>query len=279
MRRFISAFAAVLALASACFAGHVDAVVTDKGLTYVLEHEGLRVVDPRTGGITNLADPRRNLNEYSSSGLQALALTPSGSPAVLWSGMHKTRGPETFVNSVRLSRWFGAARAVSIAPNGDIYVFGLFESKAPKLVHRFRADGTLLDSFLDHLTTDWEDVPLSLSTARLAATSDGVYVLMPFLNSAQVSKFSPGKPSEVLRIKEGRIATLFKQRGKVYAQIDLGTPLRADIREIARGDLDNAVTVHSGGPAGPSIGLSPTGAVVERNASIGAKRDSISVRH
>lgn len=278
MRRFICAFVIVLALASAGFAGHVDAVVTDQGLTYVLSHEGLRAVHARTGGITSLPDPRRNLNEYASSGLQALALTPSGSPAVLWSGMHKARGPETFVNSVRLSRWFGAARAVSIAPNGDIYVFGLFESKAPKLVHRFRADGTFLESFLDHITTDWEDVPLSLSAARLAATSDGVYVLIPFLNSAQAFKFSPGKPSEVLRISEGRIATLFKQRGKVYAQIDLGTPLRADIREIARGDLDDAVTVHSGEPTGRSIGLSPTGAVVERDASIGAKRDSIRIR-
>lgn len=228
MRRFICTFVIVFALAGASFAGHVDAVVTDKGLTYVLRHEGLRAVDQRTGRMTNLPDPRRNLNEYASSGLQALALTPGGSPVVLWSGMHKVRGPETFVNSVRLSRWFGAVRAVSIAPNGDIYVFGLFESKAPKLVHRFRGDGTFLDSFLDHITTDWDDVPLSLSTARIAATSDGVYVLMPFLNSAQMFKFSPGKASEVVRVSEGRIATLFKQRGKVYAQIVLGTPLRAD---------------------------------------------------
>jgi hypothetical protein len=270
----------------------IDGAVDSKGNTYVLTQSGLKRTSP--DGATLAVDVASGLRRmFDSSGYQALALSADEGPAVLW-GARKgdaIQSVVTFVNSqrnVQLGQAVSLAPGFSVAPNHDIFVFGLSLTQKPqRLVHRYSGEGEYLGSFNPFEISNLGDPEQrrKFGRSRILATLDGVFVVCPLFDT-RVVKCIDGRIEKTFDFgtasSEGlrrRPTTLFSQGGRVYVQVFVGGPTgvaRHEIYVYEKSDFRLEVTAQN--IFGQVIGLTPDGQPVTRDVPAVVGRDSIGIR-
>jgi hypothetical protein len=267
----------------------IDAAVDSKGNTYVLTQSGLKRTDVN-GDILNVEIGASFRSTFESWGYQAMSVDRFQGPVVLWSGKRGNLGESyiTFVESdknIQLKQTVNFALSVSIAPNQDIYVFGIsFTQKTQQLVHRFSSEGNYLGSFNPFMIIDPGNPTErhKFGRSRIIATSDGIFVLSPLFDS-RVAKCVEGRVERTFDFgttsvegSQRRPVTLFSRDGKVYVQVFVaGTPDKArhDIYVYENGDFRLSLTTKD--LPGQILGQKPDGQLVTRDVTVSARRDSI----
>jgi hypothetical protein len=275
----------------------LDAAVDSKGTVYELRQRHLRTYTA-SGEQTEIA---LNLSQtvpdpgFSRLISQALAITDKNEAAVLWSGSRPGGVVETYVyfvrsgRSVRLGRPLGSAIGLSISPTGDIYAFGVPKNQVPSmLIHQFDSRGEYVRSFHPHTTNDSadHDARKSVSQSRMVCAGESLYVLSPFLsnlifeyrggNLTRTHDLAAAAPAGTSR----SVISIFRAGNSVLAHTFVrktsGGGSRSEILRVTDGLLYRSVASYE--IAGPVLGITPDGRLVDRNASLGPSRNTISFR-
>jgi hypothetical protein len=267
----------------------IDGAVDARGVTWVLNHSGLKRIDPN-GNKLDIGIGEDLKPAFTSFGYQALSVHEVLGPAVLWSGRRggAIESVVSFVNdrrNVLLKPAINFAPSVCIAPNQEIFVFGVsFEQKPQQLVHRYSKVGAYLGSFNPFVIAS----PIEpserrkLGRSRIVVSADGMFALSPLFDSrvlkcvdGNIDKtfdFGTASPEGLKR----RPITMFLRDGKAYVQVFAGGPketARHELYVYEDGDFHRALTT----PVTPGqvLGIRPDGQIVTRDVTATAARDSI----
>jgi hypothetical protein len=267
----------------------IDGAVDSNDNTYILSMGSLSKTSPDGESVAlECHDSLRK--SFSSTANQALALDKYDQAWVLWSGKrggvaesHLTlAGTE---KSVLLKKSIGFALGVTIAPNQDIYIFGLLSPCSQKeLVHRFSSSGDYLGGFNPFPESNPLDpeVRSRLGRSRIVAVEDGVFILSP-LHSSKVVKSTFNSMDQTFVIasltadgRQQKPVTIFSRGGKLYMQVFISGRLNEAHHDLFVYENGGFIFFKREDNAwGQILGLRSDGTPVLRNATVVTGRDRI----
>jgi hypothetical protein len=268
----------------------VDGVVDSKNNTYILTPYGLKRMTPN-GDSVMIERGVYSRSLFTSFAFQAVALDDQERPWILWTGKRENT-IETYLTlagtqtNVPLNKAVNFALSMSIAPNRDIYIFGVsYLQENAQLVHRFSSTGDYLGGFNPFMNSNPIDSSErhKFGRSRIIANKDGLFILSPLYDS-RVIKWSKDRVESTFDY--GTVSpdgfrrnpvTIFMRNGKLYLQVFVGgrrDQSHHDIYIYENGGFEFYLKTDKSW--GQVLGMTTDDTLILRDVTITASRDSIS---